>query len=576
METVTGVSGAHAPHSEAPRWPGGNRPRKLWWWLPVALAGIYAAALIALLPTIVSHSWWSADSASAGVVAQLYTRPPAGQYIVLGDHGWYEAIGFNLLTRGLPAHRLLWYGIPVVAWISAILLVGGSARRAFGPYGAGLAVAGLLCVAPAGLMLVFQPTAHTNVVFHAAALAATATWILPRARTLTLPVLLGAGLLIGAFTGLAIAGDAIALAWAVLPFIVTVAVCAARRPLLVATRMLAFGLAVLAAMVAAAIAFTALMHGAGLRVDELAQSSATRLVSPDALPSNFAKMVNELGYLVGGSFVGHRSDRSAVLALISGGTLLLGSAATALAVCRIAVVGTARMLASRSRPSSSAVSPRLVHVCFWSTCLAVGLLTFLVSSVGALDYRYLVGPLVAIAALLPLAALRSRRWRIAVAAGLAVMALVGLVRLASRPLPYLPEVRPLARADISAVTRFARRYHVRYGYAAYWDAVTVTWHTHFSVHLYPVTRCGRLRERYRPLYHSDSFTAAYIPRRGLRTLFVADGRLGTAPSPAWGRPLATEATGRLVLYAYRYDIAEHFPRPRPGQIQRVIAGGRRP
>ena len=34
----------------------------------------------------------------------------------------------------------------------------------------------------------------------------------------------------------------------------------------------------------------------------------------------------------------------------------------------------------------------------------VGLLMFLLSSVGSIDYRYLVGPLVAIAALLPLAA----------------------------------------------------------------------------------------------------------------------------------------------------------------------------
>ncbi len=79
-----------------------------------------------------------------------------------------------------------------------------------------------------------------------------------------------------------------------------------------------------------------------------------------------------------------------------------------------------------------------MHVAFWSTCLTVGLLLFLLSSVGSVDYRYLVGPVVAIAALLPLAAARTRDWRVAVGAGLAVLALAGLYRLESTPLPYLP------------------------------------------------------------------------------------------------------------------------------------------
>ena len=63
--------------------------------------GVYAVALIPELPAIIAHTWWSADSGSAGVVAQLYSHPPTGQYIVLGDHGWYEALSFYLLTRGL-------------------------------------------------------------------------------------------------------------------------------------------------------------------------------------------------------------------------------------------------------------------------------------------------------------------------------------------------------------------------------------------------------------------------------------------------------------------------------------------
>ena len=123
MKTVTATTGVSAPQAEdSSRRESGAR-RRLWWWLPVALAGLYALALIPDLPAIVAHTWWSADSGSAGVIAQLYRHPPSGQYIVLGDHGWYEAFSFDLLTRGLPGHRFLWYAVPVAVWVITIVLV---------------------------------------------------------------------------------------------------------------------------------------------------------------------------------------------------------------------------------------------------------------------------------------------------------------------------------------------------------------------------------------------------------------------------------------------------------------------
>ena len=543
----------------------------LWWWLPVALAGIYAALVAFQLPALIAHTWWSADSGSAGVVAQLYSRPPPGQYIVLGNHGWYEALSAYLLTRGLPAHRLLWYALPIAAWIATIALIGASARRAFGRYGGGLAIAGLLCLAPGGLMLIFQPTAHTNVVFHAAALALVAGWVLPRIMTLPLPAVVGTGLLIGAFTGLAIAGDGLALLWAVLPFVVAMGVCAWRRPLAAVLRTLAFALTTLIGMLLVTVLFTAIMRNAGIRVDQLAQSEQMQFVKPGALAANVGKMLNELAYLVGGNFLGHRMNRTGLIEMVSGGMLLLGGAAAVYAICRASRTG------ERPGPGSgtdaNAVSPRLVHVAFWSTCLAAGLMLFVLSALGSVDYRYLVGPVVAIAALLPVAAARSTGWRLAIAVGLAVMVLAGLARLDTRSLPYLPRDVPLAQRDLSVVTRFAHRHHATDGYAVYWDAVTITWHTKFAVRLHPVIRCGPPhRYTYCPLYHADSFTDSYVPRRGLRTLFIRDSRFRSKPPASWGKPIASQRVGRLTVYAYRYDIAQHFPKPRPGQIRRLITG----
>jgi hypothetical protein len=625
VKTVIATTRVRAPDAEDPpaRETSVAARSRLWWWLPVALAGVYAVVLVPELPALVRHSWWSADSGSAGVIAQLYIHPPAGQYIVLGNHGWYEALSFYLLTKGLPAHRVLWYCLPIAVWVCTIALVGMSAGRAFGRYGAGLAIAGLLCLAPGGLLLIFQPTAHTNVVFHAAALAVVTGWVLPRIRTLPLPIVLGAGVLIGAFTGLAIAGDAIALAWAVLPFVVVVGVCARRGPMVAAARTLAFALVTLTSMLVVLSLFTAVMHSAGIRVDELAQSVEMQFVKPGALVANIGKMLNELAYLVGGNFLGHRMNRTGFIELVSGGTLLLGASAVVFAVYRLSagrgggeVVGGGGFVGGGSvvgevvggggfvgggevvggsgvvgevvdggevvgapAPGSGAggragagVTPKLVHVVFWTSCLTFGLLMFLLSSVGTVDYRYLVGPLVAIAALLPVAAARSTDWRIAVGVGLAVMACTGLVRLDTRPVPYLPLDVPLTNRDMAAVTRFAHRYDVSYGYAVYWDAVTITWHTKFAVDLHPVFRCGQLRERFCPAYHADSFTAAYIPRRGLRTLFIADSRFHSTPPVAWGRPIAREHIGRLTLYAYPYDIASRLSKPPPGEVRRVITG----
>jgi hypothetical protein len=573
VKTVTATTGVRAPDAEdSPGRESSAAARsRLWWWLPVVLAVVYAAALAPELPAIVSHTWWSADSGSAGVIAQLYSRPPPGQYIVLGNHGWYEALSFYLLTRGLPAHRLLWYGAPVAVWVLTIGLVGVSAGRAFGRYGAGLAIAGLLCLAPGGLLLIFQPTAHTNVVFHAAALAVVTGWVLPRIRTLPLPVVLGAGALIGAFTGLAIAGDAIALAWSVLPFVVAVGVCARRGPAANATRTVAFASVTLTAMLAVLVLFTAIMHSAGIRVDELAQTVEMQFVKPGALATNVGNMLNELAYMVGGNFLGHRMDRTGFVELVSGGTLLLGGVAVVFAVYRMAA-GADQRGETSGIGSKAEVGPKLVHIAFWSTCLTAGLLLFLLSSFGSVDYRYLVGPVVAIAALLPVAAARTADWRIAVGTGLAVMALTGLVRLDTRPVPYLPRDVPLATRDMTAVARFAHRYRANYGYAAYWDAVTITWHTDFAVKLHPVIRCGRLRERYCPVFHADSFTAAYAPRKRVRTLFVADERFRSAALAAWGKPIASERVGRLTLYAYPYDIANRFSKPPPGDVQRLISG----
>ena len=78
MRTVTATTGASAPHADDSLSLSAGTRRRLWWWLPIALAAVYGLALIAALPAIVAHTWWSADSDSAGYVALLYHHQAPG------------------------------------------------------------------------------------------------------------------------------------------------------------------------------------------------------------------------------------------------------------------------------------------------------------------------------------------------------------------------------------------------------------------------------------------------------------------------------------------------------------------
>ena len=60
-------------------------------------------------------------------------------------------------------------------------------------------------------------------------------------------------------------------------------------------------------------------------------------------------MLNELDYLVGGNFLGHRVDHAGTLELASGGMLLLGLGASVFAVYRTAASAAQRGAGSGPR-----------------------------------------------------------------------------------------------------------------------------------------------------------------------------------------------------------------------------------
>jgi hypothetical protein len=554
----------------SPRTVPAIAPRELVWWLPVALAVIYV--LVAVLPnlhSILDHTWWAADSAAAGFIGQLYHSPPPGQYAILGDHGWYETAAFYVLTRALPAHRAIWYLAPVVFWISTIALVATSTARAFGRYYGALVAAAMMCLAPTGLMVVFQPTAHSNSLLHAAVLALVSVYVLPRVCDMSVVRALVLAVALGAFSGLGAAGDALSLVWGVLPFVVTVGIVAWRGPVSGVWRTLAFGAVTLLALLIVSTVFTAIMRGAGFRIDELASKATQQFTTPAKAVINIEELFQDIQYLVGGDFFSKGLNFHSILQLIIAMILFVAAGAVVF-VTRKAVVE------AGARPDGGAqiaVTPRLVHVSFWMTCLLGGLLVFVIGTPGVYVSRYLLGPLVAIIALLPLAAIRGYGWRLAIVTGVSAVAIIGLVRVSTlKAMPSLPLTKPLAPTTVRRLENFAAKEHVTSGYAQYWDAMTLSWFTGYRLQLFPIGICGHFAPGHFCARYQSALTDAYVPRSNTRTMFVADPASGLKfPDSRWGLPIASKQFGRLTAYVYPYDIASRMP-PTPGDVQSVITG----
>ena len=98
-------------------------PSPALWWLPALCAAGYAAAVILNFHAIITSVYVNSDAALAPVLGQAAAHLPAGTYISLGNHAWYEEWLFLLATRSLPSHRGLWELAPALWSLCGVLLL---------------------------------------------------------------------------------------------------------------------------------------------------------------------------------------------------------------------------------------------------------------------------------------------------------------------------------------------------------------------------------------------------------------------------------------------------------------------
>ena len=533
-------------------------PRWLWW-LPVALGGCYVLAVVLNLRTILDSIWLSSDSDIDAVLAHMSIHAPAGTILSTGDYPHYETMAFTLLTRSWPGYRVIWMLAPPFFAAVGLAAVLWSTLRSFGRWPAAIVGAALVCfggggiarLVAGGLATVFALDAHANSLITAALVGAALVWVVPRIAEASNRRLLVLGAVIGLVGGLPLAGDSLYLAWGVAPLAAVTVLAAWRGPEDGAGRVLAFGLGTLAATFGTSLAFAAIMHAQGIQGFGPSHRGFLTFTTPAGLVTNFETLLRALPSLTAGSFYGKVVGVRSELELVSAATLFAGL---------IAAVWSVRRRVANSLPRAAGggdpVGERFVHTTFWATVLAVGLAAFLIGSPNPVttDGRYLLGPYVAIAALLPLMLERSLGWKLIVTAAVTLFSFSALYQFSAgvRQMAAGYETAAVARG----VASFAQQQDVSVGYAYYWNSIDLTWESDFKVSVFPIQRC---KHDGRALCTFDEISMSNWdrPHGHVRSMLVVNpsARQVRKVERAFGRPIAEARVGNLELYAYPYDIA---------------------
>ncbi|MCW2985963.1 MAG: hypothetical protein JWR63_3533, partial [Conexibacter sp.] len=312
------------------------------------------------------------------------------------------------------------------------------------------------------------------------------------------------------------------------------------------------GLLVALAGVAVAAVATSVGMAAG---DVRAKRFPVHVASPHRVGDNLDVLFRAVAGLGNGDVFGLPFGAAKLLHLA-------GIVLTALALGAVAWTA-ARVLADRLRGRGDPSPARVAHVAFWATSSVLLVGSFVATTAPEAIYsnRYLVGLLLAVAALLPLVAQRTALARAAVLAGATAFALIGTLSLLRGELTANPARFPTP-ALAHRLAAFAQARGLAIGYAGYWDAPALTWAADSpTLRVFPVQECDADHALCPLSFHRIS--TWYRPRPHTRTFLLIDREqrmpLVTGADPRLGRPAAVDQVGPLTIYTYPYDIAARMP-----------------
>ncbi len=529
------------------------RRRPAWWWLAwlALLVGVVnVVVLFAQLSALVHILYLNADDASALVLAALASHAPAGSVVSLGNHPFYEPWWFMRATVGLPDYRQLWEGAPFLfAWLG-IAAVTACAWWVLGRLAALMCAVVLLSASEAQRAVLYVPPSHVLIVLHIGVLCGALIFVYRRARggRLSRPLLVLIGAVLALFTGAGLT-DQMLLVSGLVPFMVAPLVCWLRLRSQASVTVAAFALLTGILAVAVELLVTHVMQ------DQHVVYAAYPIdfVASEALFSSLQNTVAALASLGGGSFFGVSASGANLLTFAAGALTFLALAAMLRALWRWA-----GPTGKSQEPLSPQAGMRELFVAYWGIVLVLGLAVFALTSLSnnPINYRYLLGPWVALAALLGILSTTL----VARAVLLAAVAAFGLLNIHSE---LANGVGPLAvgpnQRMAGAISHFVTAHGASIGYTGYWDAAPVTWETRLRVKVYPIEACSTPTGWCR--FGSIEISSWYVPRADTPTFLITDTRPGiafavTTPPASFGVPVAHEALGEgLAVYVYSHDIA---------------------
>jgi hypothetical protein len=521
--------------------------RSSWRWAALPLGVLYLVLLAARFRGVIATTSLDADTVSAPVIGELFGGAGAHATVVLGTFGWYSTLLFELATKWLPLHREIWEVAPYVMALAGAALTAWSVWQIAGRWAAGLTAVLLICAAPQTLHLLLSTTQHGPDWFCCALLAASLVLLQRRAATLPPPLLVSLAVVVGIIVGLNAASDVLVTIAGLIPFVLAVLATHLRAPNRGSARVLRLTVLLLA-VVGATWGITAAAMSAS-SIGPQPGLNTTKLASLSHIASNFKLWWQSIATLGNGDYFGRDPSFSSGLAV----------ACAALSITAVALLPRLGWVELRRRgaPQGFPAAPdRLAFVVFWCSSAILLTAAFLLSAL-PLDIqadRYLVGLVYAAAAVIPVLAVGRPLTEAAALVGTCVFALSGITS-SVQGVYTRNTFRSPSTGLARQVASVAAAHHLKYGYAGYWDASPITWATHLRVQVYPVSVCAQNAHLCRFDLHFIS--SWYTPRPGIQSFLLIDPAqpLVRGPTPDLGPPAAVYHVGRIVMYAYPYDLA---------------------
>lgn len=546
------ISGSRHGDDAGPRAPYVQASVRL---LPGLAAGASALALAGNVTRITHALAWRPDLVSPMVIADTVATAGGPHNTVFGTYAPYTTIWFDVATRRLPFHRMIWELGPVVLALVGVGLLVWVSWRLAGRWAALVTLAiGLAWSVPVTETLAAQAN-HGVAYFVVCVLAAFLAMVALRPPGRGPLVALTA--VVGVLAGVNVASDPLLLLVGIAPMVGAPVLVAIRRWSPETRRVLVVAVAGAAVALIVGMGTARAMRADGYRALGVSAGSPVALASVSDAQANAGRLGRNLLRIWSADVVA--GDRAPVK---------LARWALAGPVLAVVALPLVLLFLVLGRPLDSApqASAEALWMVFWG--LVVGVL--LVGSVfgqvavenASRSIIYLTPIVLAGAATLPVVAARSQVAMAGVAVGVGVLCLLSTIDLLA-PVPM-----PAYTVDLPGVIAALQRRGLHRGYAAYGSASALTYKSRGALAVRPVFPCVAASGAPTVCrFFSNRVESWYVPEPAGRTFVVSDAihipvlRIPTPPPPALGPPTETITVGTQTIFVYPYDVATRFGPP---------------